>query len=47
MKYQKALGDPATKSGRDELEKLGIEITHTGEFLTNALKDETFSVLTI
>ena len=32
---------------RDELEKLGIEITHTGEFLTNALKDETFSVLTI
>ena len=32
---------------RAELEKLGIEITHTGEFLTNALKDETFSVLTI
>jgi len=32
---------------RDELEKLGIEITHTGEFLTNALKDKTFSVLTI
>ena len=32
---------------RAELEKLGIEITHTGEFLTNALKDEAFSVLTI
>ena len=32
---------------RDELEKLGIEITHTGEFLTNALKDVSFSVLTI
>ncbi len=32
---------------RAELEKLGIEITHTGQFLTNALKDETFSVLTI
>ncbi len=31
----------------DEVEKLGSEITHTGEFLTNALKDETFSVLTI
>ena len=32
---------------REELEKLDIEVTHTGEFLTNALKDETFSVLTI
>lgn len=31
---------------RAELEKLGIEITHTGKFLTNALKDEAFSVLT-
>ena len=32
---------------REELEKLDIEVTHTGEFLTKALKDETYSVLTI
>lgn len=32
---------------RDELERLGIEVTHTGEILTNALKDESYSVLTI
>ncbi|OCL85909.1 DsrE family protein [Arcobacter porcinus] len=32
---------------KEELEKLGIEITHTGELLTNALKDPSFSVLTI
>ena len=32
---------------REELEKLGIEVTHTGEFLTKALKNETYSVLTI
>ena len=29
------------------LENLGIEVNHTGEFLTKALKDETYSVLTI
>ncbi|WP_419675607.1 hypothetical protein ACN2CX_07685 [Aliarcobacter butzleri] len=29
------------------LKKLNIEITHTGEFLTKALKDESFAVLTI
>ncbi len=32
---------------REELEKLGIEVTHTGELLTKALKDESYSVLTI
>lgn len=31
----------------EELEKLGIEITHTGELLTNALKDESYCVLTV
>lgn len=30
-----------------ELESLGIEVTHTGELLTSALKDDTFSVLTV
>lgn len=29
------------------LEKLNIEITHTGEFLTKALKDDSFAVMTI
>ncbi|WP_323669102.1 DsrE family protein [Aliarcobacter butzleri] len=29
------------------LKKLNIEITHTGEFLTKALKDKTYAVLTI
>ena len=29
------------------LENLNIEVTHTGVFLTKALKDETYSVLTI
>ena len=32
---------------RKILENLNIEVTHTGEFLTKALKDETYSVLTI
>ena len=32
---------------REELEKLEIEIAHTGEFLTKALKDDSFSVLTV
>lgn len=32
---------------REILESLNIEVTHTGEFLTKALKDETYSVLTI
>lgn len=31
----------------DLLQSLNIEVTHTGEFLTKALKDETYSVLTI
>ena len=29
------------------LNELNIEITHTGELLTKALKDETYSVMTI
>lgn len=29
------------------LNELNIEITHTGELLTSALKDETYSVMTI
>ena len=29
------------------LNELNIEITHTGELLTTALKDETYSVMTI
>ena len=29
------------------LNKLNIEITHTGELLTSSLKDETYSVMTI
>lgn len=29
------------------LQELNIEITHTGEFLTKALKDDTYSVITI
>ncbi|QKF59799.1 DsrE family protein [Aliarcobacter lanthieri] len=32
---------------REVLESLNIEVSHTGEFLTQALKDETYSVLTI
>lgn len=32
---------------KEELESLGIEVIHTGEFLTKALKDNSFSVLTI
>lgn len=32
---------------KELFEKLNIEITHTGEFLTKALKDESFSVLTV
>jgi len=29
------------------LEELNIEITHTGELLTSALKDDTYAVMTI
>lgn len=32
---------------KDILDRLNIQITHTGEFLTKALKDETFSVITV
>lgn len=30
-----------------ELEKLGIEINHTGELLTSSLKDDSWAVMTI
>lgn len=30
-----------------ELENLGIEVNHTGELLTKALKDDTWAVMTI